>query len=347
MSAASKFLALCGLLAACDGGEPDQLLTGRVDTSQGALAIRAVSTDDAEVIVATPVRTDGSFTLTLPAGDTYRIEVLTRTGVRYLVRRSGNVLRDLSFKVCQPVDPFDVGDVGAPNTDGLCMAGDPSCTPCDPMTGTDCEKPPEPCTDPSDPNCKQPCDVMDETCEPPPPPCTDPMDPACWCDVVQPDGTCCSSADPSCGKCQPGDPNCEPPPPCDPANDPMCCYADGTCEPPPPCDPTIDPACGCKEDGTCPPPPCLDPSDPNCGGGCTDPNAPGCVPPCSDPMDPTTCKDPCAEDPAACGCMVAADGTANCWPTEPQPCCDPNGMCDPSDGMAPDNVPGDFGCEGM
>jgi hypothetical protein len=44
--------------------------------------------------------------------------------------------------------------------------------------------------------------------------------------------------------------------------------------------------------------------------------------------------------------MVDAGGTTNCWP-EPQPCCDNSGTtCDPADGMAPDNVPGDFGCEG-
>jgi hypothetical protein len=73
-----KLLALClGTLVACSDGAEDQILTGRVDTSQGALAIRAVA--DGEVITATPVRTDGSFTLTLPAGSTYRLEVLTRT----------------------------------------------------------------------------------------------------------------------------------------------------------------------------------------------------------------------------------------------------------------------------
>ena len=33
----------------------------------------------------------------------------------------------------------------------------------------------------------------------------------------------------------------------------------------------------------------------------------------------------------------------NCWP-QPEPC-DSNGMCDPGDGMTPDNLPDDFGCE--
>ena len=375
-----KVLALCsGALVACAGGTDTQVLTGRVDTSKGALAIRAVSADD--VVTATPVRTDGSFRLTLPAGTTYRLEVLTRHGVKNIVRRSGNVLRDLSFKVCQPVDPYDIGGVGDPMTDGLCNAGDPNCTPCDPATGMDCEQP------------------LPPTCEP--------MDPNCACDIVAPDGTCCQANDPSCGPlpcmdpgdpnccadgfcpppCSPGDPNCcmpdasgncEPPKPCDPTTDLMCCDANGTCgepppecqpgdpncEPPTPCDPTTDPMCKCNADGTCPPLPCTG-NDPSCGG-CDDPNAPGCAPPC-DPTDPTTCKDPCADDPASCGCMIGpsgdpsgdpggdpsggpngdASGQANCWP-EPQPCCDASGTtCDPSDGMAPDNVPGDFGCEGM
>lgn len=366
-----KLLALClGTLVACSDGAEDQILTGRVDTSQGALAIRAVA--DGEVITATPVRTDGSFTLTLPAGSTYRLEVLTRTGTKNLVQRSGNVLRDLSFKVCQPVDPFDVGDVGAPNTNGLCMAGDPNCTPCDPTTGMDCEQPPLPPT----------CDPM--------------LDPNCKCEIVAPDGTCCQAGDPSCGPlpcmdpgdptccadgfcpppCSPGDPNCcvpdanggceppkpcdvtdpagncEPPTPCDPMTDPTCCY-DGSCgEPPPPChpgEPNCEPPTPCDpmtDPGSCPPLPCSG-NDPSCGGGCDDPNAPGCTPPCTDPMDPTTCKDPCADDPASCGCMVDASGQANCWP-EPEPCCGaPGTTCDPSDGMAPDHVPGDFGCEGM
>ena len=86
--------------------------------------------------------------------------------------------------------------------------------------------------------------------------------------------------------------------------------------------------------------------DGTCAGGCTDPSAPGCAPPCANPMDPSTCNDPCIDNPAGCGCMLEADGTANCWP-QPQPCCDGSGVsCDPADGMAPDNVPGDFGCEG-
>ncbi len=240
-----KLLALCCALAACSDGESMQVITGRIDASKGALAIRAIA--DGDVVTATPVRTDGSFTLTLPAGTTYRLEVLTTTGVKNIVQRSGNILRDLSFTVCQPTDPFDVGGVGDPNTDGLCMPGDVNCTPCDPMAGTSCEQPPLPPT----------CDPM--------------LDPACRCDIVLPDGTCCTAGDPSCGPlpCMDGsDPNCCdangfcPPPPCD-ANDPMC-------QPPPPCDPATDPTC-CYADGSCPPTPGCQPGEPNCAPPC-DPN---------------------------------------------------------------------------
>lgn len=332
--------------AACTGGSGTQVITGHVDVGKGALAVRAIA--DTDVVTATPVRSDGTFTLSLPSGTSYRLEVLTTSGVKNVVMRSGNVLRDLSFKVCQPKDPFDIGGMGDPNPDGLCMPGDPNCEPCDPMAGMECGTG----CGPNDPNCMQPppgCDPMtdptcacnaDGTCGP----TCDPSDPNCMCD---PDGNCvpptCDPAiDPMCPpppSCQPGDPNCcdpmtqmcEPPPHCDPTTDPMCtCNADGTCPPPPQCAPN-DPMC-CYANNTCPPP------------DCTDPNAPGCQPPCVDPMDPTSCTDPCANDPATCGCMA---NTADCWP-QPEPCCDPNGtvgMCDPGQGMEPDNVPGDFGCE--
>jgi len=364
-----RLLALCAL-AACSGDPSTQVLTGRVDTTKGAVAIRAIS--DGEIVTAAQVRTDGSFTLELPAGSRYRLEVLTRSGVKNIVARAGTGLRDFSFKVCEPVAPFDVGGVGDPNTDGMCGPNDPNCTPgCDP---------PPPCTDPMDPMCKCQadgtcCQPGDPNCEPTPcsdpmapncepPPCNDPMDPSCNC---QANGTCC----------QPGDPSCEPPPPCtDPMDpncggcdpmtgtgcgcmdpmDPSCCDANGNCPPPPPpyCDPMTDPSCKCNADGTCPPVPCNDPSDPNCMGGgcdangtcppptCNDPNEPGCAPPCEDPMDPTSCKDPCVNDPATCGCM---SNEPNCWPP-PEPC-DANGMCEPGDGMTPDNLPEDFGCKDM
>jgi hypothetical protein len=315
------------VVAACSGGSSStQVLTGRVDTSKGALAIRAIADDD--VVTATPVRSDGSFTLSLPAGSHYRLEVLTQAGVKNIVMRSGNVLRDVQFKVCDPGNPFDVGGVGDPNMNGLCGPNDQSCVPCDPAIGMDCMDPckanpmdpaclpPDPCSDPSDPNCS-PCGPNDPNCQPPK---CDPTDPMCC--IVQADGTCCPPDDPMCQpSCQPGDPSC--------------CDANGNC-PPLPCDSMTDPNCKCNADGTCPPPSCEPNADGTC---CTDLNSPGCVPPCMDPMDPNTCKDPCIDDPMTCGCS-----TPDCWPA-PQPCCDANGtMCDPTNGMQPDHVPGDFGC---
>jgi hypothetical protein len=356
-----RLLALLALsaIAAC-GGEPStQIVTGRVDTAKGALAIRAIG--DGEVVTAAPVRTDGSFTLALPAGSEYRLEILTRSGVKNIVMRDGNVLKDLTFKVCEPVAPFDCGDVGEPPDHGMCDPNDPSCTPpcddpppppppCDPMVDPDCtcladgtccdpgdpNCPPPPCSDPMDPNCQPPpcSDPMDPNCQPPP---CDPTDPSCNC---QADGTCCQPGDPNCPQpCDPMDPTCG----CNDPMDPACCAAFGTCgcQPGDPscCDPATDPYCQ---------PPCMDPSDPNCGGGCEadgtcgcmDPNDPGCVPPCPDPMDPTTCNDPCLADPMVCGCT---SNDPNCWPA-PQPCGADGTMCDPGDGMSPTNVPEDFGC---
>ncbi|MEO8705412.1 MAG: hypothetical protein ABI867_35550 [Kofleriaceae bacterium] len=321
-SRAGSVAVLCAF-AACSSEPSTQVITGHIDGAKGALAIRAVA--NGEVVTATPVRTDGTFTLAIPEGTHYRLEVLTRDGVKKIVARSGNRLADLTFSVCQPSDPFDAGEVGDPmsppctdpmdptcncQADGTCCApGDPSCTP-------------EPCNDPMAPNCM------------PPPPCDPMSDPDCKCDPST--GNCCAAGDPNCvpppGCMDPMDPTCQPPPGCDPMTGDPDCKCDPatgttTCEPPPPmCNPMTDPNCGpgCYADGTCP---------------CSDPNEPGCAPPCDDPMDPTSCKDPCLSDPANCGCMA---GDPSCWP-DPEPC-DANGMCDPGEGMSPANVPGDFGC---
>jgi hypothetical protein len=61
-------------------------------------------------------------------------------------------------------------------------------------------------------------------------------------------------------------------------------------------------------------------------------------------MDPTTCTNPCANDPAACGCAMEDQ---NCWPMPLPPECDAMGsMCEPGGpgGMTPEHPPGDFGC---
>lgn len=352
-------LILCAL-AACSAEPSSQVISGRFQTNQGALAIRAVS--GAEIVSAAQVRSDGSFTLRVPTGEDYRLEVLTRRGVKHIVAPSqaSGGFRELVFSVCQPVSPYDVGSIGAPSYD--CDPQDPDCKPpCDPTTGM-C--PPPPCTDPMDPNCQ------------PPPPCDPMTDPYCDC---QADGSCpppCPADDPGCN-CDPMTGQCPPPPPpCMDPTDPNCgCEADGSCPPPPSCDPMTDPDCKCDAAGNCPPLPCTDPMDPNCQPctdpydptcnpppPCTDPNDPNCKPPCMDPndptcgcaadgscppppcenpMDPDTCTDPCANDPMSCGCTME---DPNCWPP-PDTCCDSSGMCEPDDGMMPANVPSDFGCK--
>jgi hypothetical protein len=299
------------------------VLTGRVTTS-GALAVRAV-TDDSTVTAA-QVRSDGSFTLALPAGARYRLEVLTTSGVRHVLSHQSSGLRALSFEVCQPTDPFDCGGIGDGSTGGgMGSGGGGMQPPCD--ANGNC--PPPPCMDPSDPNCKPPppppcMDPSDPSCvPPPPPPCTDPTDPLCKCDAngVCPPPTC----DPADAMCPP-----PPPPPCADPSDPNCM------PPPPPCADPTDPYCKCDANGVCPPPTC-DPADAMC--------PPPPPPPCADPTDPETCKDPCMIDPASCGCSME---DPNCWPPPEPPSCDAAGNCDPGmGGMAPDHPPGDFGCQGM
>ncbi|MEO7094189.1 MAG: hypothetical protein ABI175_13120 [Polyangiales bacterium] len=298
------FCAVAGI--GCSDGSGSQVLTGRITTS-GALAVRAVAADS--TITAAQVRSDGSFTLELPAGQRYRLEVLTTSGVRHMFSQQTSGLAALSFEVCKPVDPFDVGTVG----NGM-DPGDPPDKCIDPSTGEmdpNC-MPPEPC-DPTDPSCTppDPCmDPMDPNCGPPK--CMDPTDPDCM-----PPGPC-PSGDPSCGTMctDPTDPNCLPPPP--------------------PCADPTDPYCKCDASGNCPPPTC-DPGDPMC--------PPPPPPPCADPTDPQTCQDPCMADPATCGCAM---DEPNCWPPPEPPKCDASGMCDAgTGGMTPANPPGDFGCVEM
>jgi hypothetical protein len=352
--ASRAFLLALVLGAGCSSTPDEQVLTGKVTTS-GAIAVRAVS--GSHVVTATQVRSDGSFTLTLPAdGVRYRLEVLTTSGVRHVYSKAEGALADLSFRVCQPTDPYDMGGIG-----GGSSPGDPGMgggTPgCDPTTDMNCTPPWPGCADPMDPNCQPP--------DPPPWPCMDPSDPNCGgtmcADPMDPDcptqPPCADPMDPNCPwpmPCAAGDPTCDAPcadpmdPNCQPCMNPM----DPTCglPPTPGCSDPMDPYCFCDAGGNCP--------DPWCGyGGGTgmEPNTspPGadiymCPPPppepCLDPMDPTTCTNPCANDPATCGCAME---DPNCWPTPTPPECDATGtMCEPGGpgGMTPENPPGDFGC---
>jgi hypothetical protein len=97
-------------LAAC-GTDSDQTVTGRV--SQGSFLepitqVRAIGT---ESTIATRVAADGSFELTLPAGDRYRIELVSSTRSPDLVhpRASGEI--GTSFTVESSTGTLDLGAV--------------------------------------------------------------------------------------------------------------------------------------------------------------------------------------------------------------------------------------------
>jgi len=259
---------LLGALAACTSPTDTQTVTGRIQSSGfsgSVLGARAVSGDT--VVASSNIDSAGAFSLDIPKGTGYRLEIVTTTGAQPLVAgTNAGVLVAMSFDVCAPVAPFDLGSVvqgdswPGPGHDGGCGCPNPDANgncppPCDPTTDPSCQPPPPPGCDPTtDPNCL---------------PCPDP----------NADGTCPPPCDPTT------DPNCLPPPPpsCDPS-DPNCVPP----PPPPPCDPSTDANCGCPNpapDGTCPPP--CDPSDPNCvpppPPSCDDPST--CPPPPGQPCD--------------------------------------------------------------
>lgn len=154
-----KLLSSCliAAFAACTGSvRPDQVLTGRASTSD-AIALRAVS--QGAVVTASRVHSDGSFTLAVPAGTQYALEVLTSGGiVRRLVATNG---AEIAFDVCQPSKPYDLGGIGS----GSGFDCPPPPPPCDPTQDPNCTLPPPPCTDPSDPTtCIDPCMSDPEVC---------------------------------------------------------------------------------------------------------------------------------------------------------------------------------------
>ena len=167
---------LIAAAAACTGGgSPSQVLTGTVAGSD-AVAVRAVSAG--AVVTASRIHSDGTFTLAVPAGKNYALEVLTTGGtVRRLISGGGS---EIAFDVCQPSDPYDMGGIGSgsgekcpppppppcdPSTDPNCKLPPPPPPPCDPTQDPSCTLPPPPCTDPSDPStCKDPCMSDPQAC---------------------------------------------------------------------------------------------------------------------------------------------------------------------------------------
>ncbi len=251
-------LAICAAAGfGCADNGATQVLTGHVAT-RGAIAVRAVTGDS--VVTAAQVRSDGTFTIAVPKGRNYRLEVMTSSGVRHVLANKGGGLQKLTFDVCQPVDPYDVGGIGGggTTTDPGPIVGGP--TPCDPLTDPYC-LPPLDCE--ANNTCPPECSPgSNGTCEPPP-----------MCDLT---------TDPTCGTgCQPGD-DCVPPPPiCTDPSDPYCmCDSNGQC-PPTECNGSNGEVCPPP-----PPPPCADPTNPE---SCNDDN---CM------SDPTACG--CSSDEPNC-----------------------------------------------
>ena len=353
-------LTLCAAaaLAACNQAgenppaeESAQIVSGRVarhNFASEVVGVRAVSGDTAAAWSA--VALDGSFSLELPAGAEYRMEVVTAAGSHGFVGSAGGSTHALSFAVCSAGAPFDVGHVhGWAQSDGE-------------KPGDDCDDPPPPCDDAGN------CCFDDGTC--------------CFPDgsCCFPGGTCCAPGEPcEPPPCNPGpDGNCDPEPPCEPG-------PDGTCDPgTPPCDldtgenccddPAEDGSCPgqpCKPgpDGTCddpePPPPCDPATGQNCcenprdDGSCPDqPCEPGPDGTCDDPTTPCEAGDPnCCENPAPDGscpgqCEPGPDGTCDdpTTPCEPGPdgnCDQPPSPCDDYDDPSCWPQPGTPPCAGV
>ena len=224
MRFSSWLIAACAAGIGCTGSTTPstQVITGGVTTS-GAVGVRAITGDT--VVTASRVATDGTFALSLPSGSQYRLEIMTQNGVERVVDTSS---ADVTFRVCAPTGPFDMGTLGGSGSGS--GGGDPhGCPP--PFDGSDSGSgdsttdmgsgalPPHgPCPPP-------PCDPStDASCPPPPPPpCADPTDPTtcndpcmsdpgqCGCDATM-DSTTGSG---SLGECWPppcSGSDCPPPP---------------------------------------------------------------------------------------------------------------------------------------
>ena len=238
---AARALTLCAAaaLAACTQAgenppaESAQIVSGRVarhNFASEVIGVRAVSGDTAAVWSA--VALDGSFSLELPAGAEYRMEVVTAAGSHGLVASADGRARALSFAVCSAGTPFDVGHVHSWAQSG------------DEKPGDDCGDPPPPCDENGS------CCFPDGTC--------------CLADgsCCSPGGTCCAPGQPcEPPPCEPGpDGNCDPQPP-----SPCEAGPDGNCDQPTqPCDDYDDPSCW-PQPGT---PPCAGQPDADSGAAC-------------------------------------------------------------------------------
>jgi hypothetical protein len=123
-----KWLALAVLATACSESGAPQVVSGRVAVDSfpaGATEVRAMS--HGQVVAVSPLDAEGRFSLSLPAGDRYRIVIASEHGAVALVfpRPSGAI--DRSVWIEAGGDTREVGRVryiGNPTTAMFSFAGD-------------------------------------------------------------------------------------------------------------------------------------------------------------------------------------------------------------------------------
>ena len=248
LSKTTTFLAAALLsLAACAGDAEVQRISGKITLSSFRAPVEGVRAMQGTTVIATGrVAADGSFSLAVPAGADYRLEVVTREApYDLLVSGKNGTPRVAAFDVCAGEDPFDMGGIDYWDEE------DGGALPCPPdVPPEECGEPTEPCDPAVDPDCpSDPCAEDPEACLPP--------------------------------ECPPDDPGCLPPEPCDPSTDPDCppdpCLENPELCWPPECPEGTDPETCWPDDPGCPyddpacwpeplpPPECDDPSNPDCG----------------------------------------------------------------------------------
>ncbi|HEY5927560.1 MAG TPA: hypothetical protein VIV11_38010 [Kofleriaceae bacterium] len=97
-------------LAAC-GSDPGQTITGRVNTGSFPEPITQVRAIGNIETIEAQVFADGSFLLTLPADDRYRIEMVAAVRSPDLVYPRSASQVDTSFYIASSDDAFDLGGV--------------------------------------------------------------------------------------------------------------------------------------------------------------------------------------------------------------------------------------------
>lgn len=94
----------------CSTSDQTQTISGRIAPGSFPEAVTSVRAIGNSGAITAQVQSDGSFALALPAGDRYRIELVSSSRVAELVyARGGSV--GASFFVASSVAPFDLGKV--------------------------------------------------------------------------------------------------------------------------------------------------------------------------------------------------------------------------------------------